>query len=760
MRFQENGLDIIIFPPGGEKIDPGRTYKTIVTITNKEHSAGIKLEVSLDLKPELQKWCRKRSHKISIGYLQSQEIEFLWDIPLQAPSDTYDYNLRIAFLKSTSFSSFQPKRRQLTILPTKIAPPTNNSEPSFLITPASSSIKPITLSIRETLNLEIDVHNRSNRTDNFRISTDLEAAWYIIRYPETIERPGVIDGNEALNLNPGDKGKIYLTINPPDDTVAGNYKPEIQLHSLNSPEQFLKKIVYLNIPPQYLLQAELQIILNKVSHKKGQYKIILTNQGNTFRKIEIQAQSSDEDECCEYFLEKSSVRISPNKTVEIKLEVQPNSKQKRPLLSTKQFNFKVDLIDKNNHPLPKSLPLKSNLFLRSRPLWQTILLFLLALGCVGGAAWFIWKIITRKQPKPELTLTPEKPEVYYNGEPITVNWTVKNLGERNNPESINKIIIFDQERKQDSINTKCYVFNKELEKDNCYLIDKFINPENNTPDKSYGECISNNNTKTISFSCSEVIFNHAQEVKNYVFELQGFTAKEPFEPINDEPITTEPVSILPIPTLKIVEPLTIYPEEDTYKPKSTIKLNFEVSDIKNYFIKKDKIFLLINNQRQQTPIITKENINDFCLKSHGDNYSCNIKISSFTDDGKYNLGIELQHDADGHGKVDKPIERHKVPKQIIVQTPIKFEKFTINGRSNTQIEVEPNTPIIVRWSVRGKEVKTNISCIPENIGSSGTKSIQVLPGKSKSCILTASDVHNNSINPKEITVFVKDLPEE
>ena len=187
MNFQENGLYVSIFPPKGEEIEPTKTNKTRVNITNKTHEGGIRLEVSLDLPIELKTWCKSSSRNISIGYQQSQEIEFLWSIPPQALPGTYNYNLRIRFLRSTSFYAFHPKLRQLTILRTKIKPQISNIEPSFVITPASSSTKPITLSSREILNLEIDVHNRSKNVDNYRISTDLENSWYTIHYPEALQ---------------------------------------------------------------------------------------------------------------------------------------------------------------------------------------------------------------------------------------------------------------------------------------------------------------------------------------------------------------------------------------------------------------------------------------------------------------------------------------------------------------------------------------------------------------------------------------------
>ena len=734
MSFQENGLDISIFPPEGESIAPNNNSTTTVNIKNKQHAKGVQLKVSLALNSQLQKWCKNPIQSITIGYQQSQEIKFQWKIPLEASPGTYDYQVRIEFLRSTSFYFFQPKRRQLTVRLRQIKPLVNdNLEPSFKITPASSSTQPITLSPRGTLSLEIDVHNRSKKVDDFRISTDLEASWYTIHYPEPIKRVGVIDGNNTLNLNPNKEGKIYLNINPPADTVAGDYKPEITLHSLNSPDLFLKKIVYLNIPPQYSLQAELQTILNRVSYKKGQYKIILTNQGNTFRIIDIKAKSSDEDEHCEYFLEPSSVRLAPNKTIEVNLEVQPTSKQKRPFVRPKQFNFQLDLTDKNNQPLPKNLPLKGTLYWRSRPLWQLIVLLVLALGLVGGVAWLIWELL---KPEPvKITLKAEKTEYIYNPQKsanVAVNWTVENYN------NIKNIVIFDRERAEDKINSKCYYFDESINKNNCTLI-----TQNNLP----RNCKITNNT----IGCSNVIFHHAQAIKDYTFKLQAFKKKG--KTIETE--TEEPIRILPRPTLEVFEPLKISPVKSKYSPSDSIKLTFEVSDLENHFVEADKIFLLINGERQKPAIISQQNISDYCSPSISDRYSCNLNIT-IPEDGKHTLGIELQYSS--KGRIDNKPKRYTIPEPIIVQTPIKLEYFKINNSDSGTLEVEADTQIIVSWSVKGKNAQVNIDCLGGQLGLKDRKNLNVAEGITQRCTLEISDEEGKPILKRTLGVKVKERP--
>ena len=726
MHFSENGLEIAIFPPKGEKIAPGDNITTRVSITNKRHQLGIRLAIFLELKPELKSWCSKQKHSLTIGYQQSQEIEFYWNIPVKAAAGTHTYHLRIEFLRSTSFYSIQPKIRQLTILPTVVTPQINRIEPSFTITPASSSTQPLSLSSGEALNLEIDVSNRSNKTDNFRVSTDLETAWYVVRYPETIKKVGAIEGSEALNLNPGEKGKIYLKVTPPADAVAGNYKPEIKLHSLNSPDLFLKKITYLNIPPRYLLQTEIQVILDRVSQKNGQYKIALDNKGNTFRKIELRVQSSDENECCDYFLDTNIVRLAPKKAVEVKLEVKPNARQKRPFLRSKQFNFQVDLIDKNDYPLPKDRPLKSSLFWRSRPIWQLILLCLAIIGVLGGCFWVIRWLFFAPKPKAQVTLKSEK-SAYSYGEKIALNWAIEN------PQEISKVELFDKALGEDSVNTQCYVFDEAISTKNCLSISQEDLPNN---------CQSN--SKIIS--CSDIIFRHAKAVKDYTFILRAI-------PKRGEPVVQEAkVSILEKPSIEIIEPLKTSKQES--QPNEPISLSFEVSKIE-HLVGKDRVFLLVNNERQTEPIITPQNVNEVCSQAISDRYLCEVNLPQLAE-GENTVGIELQYDTDG--RKNRQPQKFNLQNPITVKTPITLNYFRINNSDSGTLEVEAGTPITVSWFVTGKNAKVNLDCVGGQLALQGTKTLNVPEGVTQTCTLEILDDIGQTIDNRTLGVKVKEAP--
>ena len=722
MSFIENGLKITVSPPEGEEITPHSSSITRVNITNDQHQLGVRLGISLNLKAEIKSWCKKRHHSITVGYRKSQEVEFIWDIPLEAVAGTYYYHLSVEFLRSTSFYSVKPKVRQLTILPTIATPQVSNVEPIFAVAPASSSTQPIVLSSEETLDLEIDVHNRSDKTDNFRISTDLESAWYKIQYPETIKKIGIIDGDSALNLNPREKGKINLQITPPSEAIAGSYKPEIELHSLNSPNLFLKKIVYLNIKSEYLLSVELNNVLNRTALHKGLYNILLTNQGNTFRKLEFRVRSSDENECCEYSLAKSLITIPPHKTVENKLEVQPNLKQKKSFIKNKEYNFRIDIIDKNNYPLPKNLPLESILIWRSRPLWQLILLLLLVAGVLGVGIWGIRRLLFPVYSEPRIGFEQKKLEYAY-GKTIALEWNIENY------QNISTVKLFDKALGGEGINTQCYLLDKEPSSKNCVSITPEKQPDNCQIDKEV-------------VSCSNVSFPHAKAVKDYTFNLQATTKQ------GDTLDQETKVSILPKPTFKIFDPLKVSATE--YKPEEANSLSFEASKIDN-LVGEDKIFLLINDERQAEPSITPQNVGEVCTKSAGDRYLCTVDIPQLAV-GEYAIGIELQSDSDG--RKNREPKQFTFPKKILVKTPIVLNYFRINNSDSGTLQVEPNTSVTVSWSVTGNNAKLNLDCVSEQLGLQGTKILNVAEGEIQSCTLNVLDESERTIINKTLRVKV------
>ena len=213
------------------------------------------------------------------------------------------------------------------------------------------------------------------------------------------------------------------------------------------------------------------------------------------------------------------------------------------------------------------------------------------------------------------------------------------------------------------------------------------------------------------------------------------------------------IYILPKPTLTIFD--TLKAAVTKSEAKNNIELSFAISDVKN-FVGEDKIFLIINNELQRSPIITPQNISEFCSATISDRYSCNIDIPNLTD-GKYSLGIELQSDSDG--RLDKKIERFILPEPILIGTPIKLNYFKINNSDSGTLQVNADEPIFVSWSVTGKNAQVNLDCIGGELGLQGRKKLNVPENTTQYCTLEVLDKEGKLKFRRILGVKVKERPQ-
>ena len=359
-------------------------------------------------------------------------------------------------------------------------------------------------------------------------------------------------------------------------------------------------------------------------------------------------------------------------------------------------------------------------------LFNKLLLFLLCIGCLSGIAWLIWWKFLQPKPEAVVTIKPEQ-DSYTYGKTIAVSWAIKNFN------NIEKTLIFDSKLGQDNFNTKCFYFDPNLSQPNCTLI---------TPSQLPNNCQIQANT----VDCNNLVFYHAKKPDSYIFKIQAIIKQE--QTIEQE---TEPITITERPTLQVYEPLKT--SDTTYQPNENITLEFEVSNISN-LTSEDKVFLIVNNQRQAQPILTSDNINQNCIPSISDRYLCKVNVPRLPQ-GEYNLGVEVQYAPDGLVKSEP--QRLISSQQIAVQTPIKLQYFRINNSYSGTLEIEPDKPISVSWWVTG-DAKVNIDCIGVQPGLRGSERLNVPPGVIESCELDILDQKGKLIQTKTLRVKVKERP--
>ncbi len=297
-----NPLAIIANPPRAQAVAPGSIFELSVTVNNQGGQSAL-IDIFIDdVSHILTEWCVSPRERLALGSQQSGEVIFQFRVPVQTPSNTYNYQLVID--APLHYPEDTPIRysRQVQVLPT-LQDAVRVNDPTFILDPATSSRSPAVLQPGEMLPVQVVVHNRSDRVDNFRAScVDLPQNWFSVRYPEGLKLPGLVTESDGLNLNPGTKGEIFLLLQPPRDAVAGSYFPTVRVYSANNPDLALLDVIYLNILPFYLLNVELRTILGKVKRMAGLYEVRLTNLGNTARELILEARTADEEDVCVYTL--------------------------------------------------------------------------------------------------------------------------------------------------------------------------------------------------------------------------------------------------------------------------------------------------------------------------------------------------------------------------------------------------------------------------------------------------------------------------
>lgn len=421
-----NPLAVIVNASGREAVTAGSDFHLSVTIHNKGGQSAIVRIFLDDRATVLKDWCESLEEFLALGSEQSGEVIFTIHVPADAVPMVYPY------LVSVDARDYYPNHaliklpQRIQVLPSS-QDVVQSNDPTFILQPVTSPDQPAIIQPGGAAQFQIIVHNRSDRVDRFRLAcTDLPREWIRVSYPQGIQGAGLVLEADSLNLNPGEQGLISLVINPPLDTAAGIYIPTLRLYSVNHPELLLLDLVYLTVPPIYLLQAELRTIISRVRRQAGLYQIRLHNTGNTPREVFLRMTNLDEEALCDYFLDRLLVQLAPREVAGIGLRVQPKKWWKRPIYGGgRVLNFSVDLEDSQKLPLTiDNLP--GFLVWEARPWWQVLPLLLLVILSLVAIGYGIWWLLIRIPPAPKLVQFAAEDLTYnaINDDSVRLGWQI------------------------------------------------------------------------------------------------------------------------------------------------------------------------------------------------------------------------------------------------------------------------------------------------------------------------------------------------
>lgn len=727
MTYASSPLEVIINPPEMMQLTPGSTQTLSVVVTNRTRTGAI-VETSLDLPPVLRPWCKVARESFNLGGGSSQEILFEWQIPDQAPpnppeSPYYEYVLMVDAPTHNFLTAPLLFTQRLQILMSQ-RKGDRSRDPTFTISPATRSTKPAQIQPGIPLLLQVEVHNRSRRVDDYRVTCpDFDEDWYMIRYPEAFETLGTVTGGSGLRLNPNTTGLIQVEVRPPAEAFAGNYSPTIRVHSAVDPELLLQDIVYLAIPPHYDLKAELTVILDRVKLKAGQYELTLANQGNTTRRLKLSAQTADEEEQCEYRLQATQLMLPPGRSKQVGLEVQPQDLDKQPVGLGRQLTFWVKIEDVDGYELPKNVPIKGSLFWEAKPVWKRLLrIILMVIGGVILVALLIWLILFRLRPVPAQVegFRATEQRYIYPG-PIMVEWAIRN------PQQVTSLQIQGRAEGLPPITIR---------------YDEFT--EDGIPTQLESRCGIRSNL----LECRNVP-TEARETGEYQFELSitsevGNTPPEPqtFQ-ARIEPPPAPRLQNLMVPELRlgVGEP---------------VRLEWQILNL-------DQIASLqIRDQATGTVVrqYSQEQLRQFRCRqdvARLELYSCQGLVPDL-EVGEYTLQLELvvpeNSRVEGSSATIGPV-------QISRGIPI-VNYFAINGSVVSPVAVQQGETVDVRWKVAGDVQRVRLTGVGQDLPLEGQVNLGPFstPGRT-SVSLTGIDGDGNALELSrlDIEVLLPDVPD-
>ena len=420
-------LSVLLSPSGQYAVEAGESFDISLTLHN-QGGRGAVIDVYIDETSQVFcQWCLNPYERLALEVGNSCEVRFKVTIPVQTLPGAYDYLIVVD--APDHYPEDTPLRYAATV---QVLPPVkaavNLNDATFALRPETRSDQPAALEPATPLDVQVVVHNRSDRVDQFRLEiTDLPGSWHRVIYPEGLGELGLILDSDHLALNPGAKGRIQIVITAPVTVLAGRYLATVRLYSANAPDLVLMDVLYLEVPSVYDLTVRPEAIIRKVKRQAALFHLHITNAGNTARDITLQAQEDREDPLFTYRIQPSQLRVPSMTTAQATLTANPAHLGRRAWIGRgRSVTFRLVVDDHHALPLPEATT--AELLWERRPWWHLALIILLGAGIVSAIAAILWQLFIRPPTPPKVTEFDSAAPTYYQQQNdfVRLNWRIEN----------------------------------------------------------------------------------------------------------------------------------------------------------------------------------------------------------------------------------------------------------------------------------------------------------------------------------------------
>ena len=703
-------LKVILNPPTRIEGFSGDSVTLHISLIN-QGDRGATIDVFIDpVAQDILPWCPSPRKRVALDPQQACEVSLLFEIPVTALPGSYSYTVVVDAPEHYPEETPIHYSGSLEVL-VKEQIAVRSQKPTFSLYPATSPTQPLLIQPSQQQSLSVVVNNHSSRVDRFHLyCLDLDKTWFTIRYPHNeLSELGLVSSTDGLELNPGGEGKIIIEFHYPVDVPAGRYSPTLQLISDNSPEQVYLDLVYLEVKPKLHLSVELETILGKVTRNPGQYRLRLTNHGNSIRELAVSASSRDETELCDYVCIPSSINLLIGETATINLTVYPKRKWQRPFFGYgSELPFQINLQDLQELPTPEKLPMGS-LIWKARPWWQLLLWLLAGVSVLSGLGFLIWFAFFKPAPPPILTKFKPDSTSYIEGGRVRLNWAIANS------DRIEQLVLFSK-KDETATSPQVYDFRQGLPTE----LDRYCNSDRENQ----------------NLTCTNVDTG-ARLAGNYTFQLQlkAKSAQQPIEKQLDVVIQPKPQPQVisfesPQSQLEKGKPATLGWKIENVSQLGQLQVMGQFEDGKPQPLK------TYDFQKQIPPELTKQ-----CQPPVNETLICS------------DVDIELPVKAGNYGISLQPVssDRKQLPLSETIQiqvkgTPLRITNFTLNNQSsevNPSVFLEVGQVVTLNWQVEGDDVKVKLEPLGD-VPASGSRTLKATTSLSE-VILTAENEQGESV---------------